>query len=64
MRIAHQHPYPLRDMTPDERRAIIQRAHEERAAAIRAFLSNLLAWRGSAGGNEHPSAGTAPAPSH
>jgi hypothetical protein len=37
--------YPFRDMTPDDVRAIIRRAHAERAAAMRQAFASLLWWR-------------------
>ena len=37
--------YPYRDMTPDEVRALIRRAHAERAAAMRQFFADLLWWQ-------------------
>ena len=37
--------YPYRDMTPDDVRALIRRAHAERAAAMRQLCADLLWWR-------------------
>ena len=48
--------YPYRDMTPDDVRALIRRAHAERAAAMRQFFADLL------GGDARPLSGT-PRPS-
>ena len=36
--------YPYRDMTPDDVRALIRRAHAERSAAMRQLFADLL-WR-------------------
>jgi hypothetical protein len=49
------YPYPYQHLTPDEVRALIRRAHAERAEAIRGFVLALFRRKPAGGSAAEPS---------